>query len=122
QLQALHHSKQACREHLYQDEKTWKVFNMINGLDPILQGADMVYDDIFCGSDYLELAQRIGITEDDFVITQSTDGAQVYQNKKSDTWVGIWIINDYSPTVRKQSTHTSCNCNPWSPSLFGSPA
>jgi hypothetical protein len=79
---------------------------MIANLDPSARGTDMVYDDIFCGSDYLDMAQRIGITEDDFVITQSMDGAQVYQNKKSDTWIGIWIINDYSPHIRVNDRHT----------------
>jgi hypothetical protein len=30
------------------------------------------------------------------------DGAQLYQNKKSDTWISIWILNNFSPNQRYQ--------------------
>jgi hypothetical protein len=35
----------------------------------------------------------------------SLDGAQLYQNKKSDTWIAIWVINDYDPATRYKKKH-----------------
>ncbi|KAJ3846100.1 hypothetical protein EV368DRAFT_18754, partial [Lentinula lateritia] len=47
---------------------------------------DFVYDDIFCGSDFLDLAERVKLTSHDIMVSLSVDGAQLYQNKQSDTW------------------------------------
>ncbi|KAJ3796011.1 hypothetical protein GGU11DRAFT_658013, partial [Lentinula aff. detonsa] len=44
-------------------------------------------DDIMCGSEYLKLAQSLPINEHDSLIMMSLDGAQLYQNKQSDTWI-----------------------------------
>ncbi|KAJ7939998.1 hypothetical protein B0H13DRAFT_2300055 [Mycena leptocephala] len=43
---------------------------------------------------------RGNITDDDVVVTGSTDGAQLYRNKASDCWIGIWIIGDFDPVKR----------------------
>ncbi|KAJ3753884.1 hypothetical protein EV360DRAFT_96836 [Lentinula raphanica] len=61
---------------------------------------DVVYDDIWCGEDIRELVDNITMTEDDIAISASIDGAQLYQNKKSDCWIGIWIQQDYAPEIR----------------------
>ncbi|KAJ3876693.1 hypothetical protein F5051DRAFT_331339, partial [Lentinula edodes] len=47
---------------------------------------DFVYDDIFCGSDFLDLAEKVKLTPHDIMVSLSVDGAQLYQNKQSDTW------------------------------------
>jgi len=68
---------------------------------------DCVYDDIFCGSDLRQLATNpeIAITVNDITISFSLDGAQLFQNKKSDTWIAIWIISDYDPKMRYKKKH-----------------
>ncbi|KAF8262724.1 hypothetical protein EI94DRAFT_1425307, partial [Lactarius quietus] len=50
-------------------------------------GTDIVYDDVLCGSEMQDLTERINITANDTVLSSSLDGAQLYQNKKSDTWI-----------------------------------
>jgi hypothetical protein len=61
-----------------------------------------VYDDFYHGQDYLDAVQRGDITKDDMVLVFSIDGAQLYQNKASDCWIGIWIIFDLAPDIRYQ--------------------
>lgn len=98
QLQAMRQSKQGAKERLYRHEKLIEVEEMIQQLDPAKGGADMVYNDIWCGSDFLELAGKLDLTSDDAVVASSIDGAQLYQNKKSDTWIAIWIVEDLHPS------------------------
>ncbi|KAJ3506500.1 hypothetical protein NMY22_g17228 [Coprinellus aureogranulatus] len=66
---------------------------------------ELVYNDILCGSDYLDLVQNQHITENDTMVTFSFDGAQLYRNKDSDTWLGVWIVNDYSPKLCYKQKH-----------------
>ena len=61
---------------------------------------EYVYDDIFCGSDYLDAVQNGDINDYDTVVMLSIDGAQLYRNKKSDCWIYIWIILDLAPDQR----------------------
>ena len=58
------------------------------------------YDDVFCGSDYLEAVERGDINDHDTVVMFSIDSAQLYRNKKSDCWMSIWIILDLAPEQR----------------------
>ena len=53
-----------------------------------------VYDDIFCGEDYLDLVDDRVIGKYDTVLMLSMDGVQLYESKKSDCWIYIWIIAD----------------------------
>ncbi|KAF8156021.1 hypothetical protein B0H34DRAFT_617599, partial [Crassisporium funariophilum] len=48
---------------------------------------EIVYDDLICGDDFLDLAEILKLTADDTTVIFSFDGAQLYQNKKSDTWI-----------------------------------
>lgn len=66
---------------------------------------DSIYTDIFCGSDVLELSEALGLTSDDTTVIFSIDGAQLYQNKKSDTWIAIWVVADYDPKTQYQLKH-----------------
>ena len=58
---------------------------------------DFVFDDVFCGSDYLDAAENGNIKDHDTVVMLSIDGAQFYRNKKSDCWIYVWIILDLAP-------------------------
>ena len=89
---------------LYRDKKTQEI---LENLDPTknLNPDDFVYDDLFSGSDILDLIENLQLTSDDTTVSFSFDGAQLYQSKKSDTWIGIWIVGDYSP-----GTHYKKKC------------
>jgi len=58
------------------------------------------YDDVCCGSDYLDLVKSGQITDNDMLLALSMDGAQLYRNKESDTWFGIATLIDYAPEIR----------------------
>lgn len=73
----------------------------IQALQRSEHGATAVrYEDII-----LNLSERLALTSDDTTMIFSLDGAQLYQNKKSDTWIAIWIITDYDPKTRYRSKH-----------------
>ncbi|KAJ2936169.1 hypothetical protein H1R20_g924, partial [Candolleomyces eurysporus] len=93
QLVALRQSKEGSEALQYRHTKTQEV------LEDLHNEQEYNYNNIFCGSDYIELAQELELTEDDFVVSLSLDGAQLYQSKKSDTWIGIWIVHDYDPST-----------------------
>jgi hypothetical protein len=95
QIQALRRSPQGAGAMLYRDAKTREILEVLD-----LRPDDFVYDDVFSGSDFLDLAEILELTSDDTTVSFSFDGAQLYQSKKSDTWIGIWIVNDYSPDSR----------------------
>lgn len=60
-----------------------EVTEMLNNLETD-DSADIIYDNILSGSEMQELEEHIKIMSDDTVISSSLDGAQLYQNKKSD--------------------------------------
>ena len=93
QLQARWKSPEMAQKMFYRQNKTQEEF----GRD---RNADYTYDDIFCGSDYLDAVRRGGINDYDTVVMLSIDGAQLYRNKKSDCWIYIWIILDLAPDQR----------------------
>lgn len=97
QLQALRRSASNVSALSYRD---WKLEQILKSYRTLADSKDRVYDDIFCGGDFRQLAEDLRLSSDDITISFSLDGAQLYQNKKSDTWIGVWIINDYDPTVR----------------------
>lgn len=59
-----------------------------------------VYDDVFCGSDYLSAFTGQKIKPDDIVVLLSMDGAQLYASKSSDCWFLIWVLFDLEPGLR----------------------
>ena len=102
QLQALRRSPQGSAALSYCHQKITDIFkDRDTGVSP----ADRVYDDVFSGNDVQTLAEDLGLTADDFIVSFSLDGAQLYQNKKSDTWIGIWTIYNYDPTTRYTNKH-----------------
>ncbi|KAG6914757.1 hypothetical protein DXG01_015507 [Tephrocybe rancida] len=65
------------------------------------QGGDMkVFDDILSGTKYHEAINDGRIQPDDIVVMLLFDGTQLFENKPSDCWIGIWIILDISPKGR----------------------
>lgn len=59
--------------------------NERGGRDPqAANSGDIVYDDSFSGIEMQDLAECIKITGDDTIVSSLLDGAQLYQNKKSD--------------------------------------
>ena len=94
QLQARWKSPQMVEKMYYRRKKTWVEQEDDRDSD------DYIFDDIFCGSDYLDAVEQGNIKDDDMVVMLSIDGAQLYRNKKSDCWIYIWIILDLAPDLR----------------------
>ena len=97
QIQALRRSPEGAAELGYRDRKTAEVLRAYNEAE---NADNLVYDDIFSGNDVQTLCDRLSLTVDDITVSFSLDGAQLYVSKKSDTWIAIWIIDDYDPTTR----------------------
>jgi hypothetical protein len=57
------------------------------------------YNNICCGSEYLDLVKSGKIRNNDMLINMSMDGAQLYRDKESDTWFGISSLLDFSPEI-----------------------
>jgi len=94
QLQALRRSPQGADSILYRDRKIMEIIEALNAANP----DELVYDDIFSGEHVMDLCETL--TDNDMMVVFSIDGSQLYQNKKSDTWIAIWIIMDYDPKTR----------------------
>ncbi|KAF5336584.1 hypothetical protein D9611_006636 [Ephemerocybe angulata] len=103
QLQAVRRSPEGASNMRYRQQKVHE-FRQHQRETTNNPGAT-IYDDVFCGSDYLALHDRLSLTEDDIVVGLSLDGAQLYQNVESDTWIGIWIVYDYNPSIRYKRRH-----------------
>jgi len=101
QLQALRRSHSGAMAMRYLDQKMKQVAEMLNNIQAEDSG-DIIYNDIFSGSEIQDLAERINVNGDDTIVSLSLDGAQLYQNKKSDTWISIWILDNLSPNQRYQ--------------------
>ncbi|KAF9559080.1 hypothetical protein CPC08DRAFT_608363, partial [Agrocybe pediades] len=101
QIQALRRSRDSAEAMRYRDKKLQEVYNAFNILDP----TEIPYDDIFCGQDIRTQAEELNLTSDDTTVILSYDGAQLYQNKKSDTWLAIWIVTNYDPKRRYRTRH-----------------
>lgn len=102
QIQALRRLVHGANAMRYREQKIHEFCNTFQGLEDEL---DAIYDDIFCGSDVLDLCEDLKLTSDDTTVIFSLDGAQLYQNKKSDTWIAIWIVTNYNPKTRYRSKH-----------------
>jgi len=99
QLQACWISPHMAQQMLYRRDKTRDL------LQQRARGEISDYDDIFCGSDYLDAVENGAIKDYDTVVMLSIDGAQLYRNKKSDCWIYIFIILDLAPDRRYKIRH-----------------
>ena len=59
-----------------------------------------VYEDIPCGSEYIEAFLAGCIGEHDTTLLLSLNGTQLYRKKVSDCWIYIWLIFDFSPELQ----------------------
>jgi len=96
QLQALWRSPEGSQNMRYLDQRTEELLAELEDSN----GHVKTYDDICCGSDYIKLAGTGTIKPGDVMLMLSIDGAQLYKNKASDTWIWIWIILNLSPDPR----------------------
>ena len=94
QLQACRRSEQGSSDMSYLGQKMTEVLQM---LDSLPDGMDFEYDDSLCGGEFIAMNKTITLTINDTVVALSLDGAQLYQNKKSDTWIAIWMLHNLSP-------------------------
>ena len=94
QIQARRRSPQTSQKMSYRRTKTQQE----RGQNRKSEG--YVFDDLFCGSDYLKAVNNGSISDNDTVVMLSIDGAQLYRNKKSDCWIYIWILLDLAPDHR----------------------
>ncbi len=101
QLQALWSSVEGATSLRYRSQKTAEVLNKGRENDGQLDE----WDDIFCGSEYLEAVNDGRIKDGDTVILLSIDGAQLYESKQSDCWIYIWVILDLAPDKRYRKRH-----------------
>jgi len=102
QLQALRQTPSGATALLYRDHKLRETIEKFSSLSSV---GDRIYDDIFCGSDICQFAEDVKMGPNDITVSFSLDGAQLYQNKKSDTWIGIWMVNDFDPITRFKLKH-----------------
>ncbi|TFY51285.1 hypothetical protein EVG20_g11072, partial [Dentipellis fragilis] len=63
------------------------------------------FDDLYCGTDFLDAVERGDITSNDSVLLFSIDGAQLYQSKQSDCWMYMWVLLDLAPDTRYKKPH-----------------
>ncbi|KAF5334289.1 hypothetical protein D9611_014144 [Ephemerocybe angulata] len=101
QIQALRRSAPGSAAMQYHSAKVKKILENVSEAD----GEAIPLDDILGGSDLLRLYQEAGITEDDILLGFSIDGAQLYHDKKSDTWIAVIIIYNYDPATRYKRKH-----------------
>ncbi|KAF9018702.1 hypothetical protein BDZ89DRAFT_1139827 [Hymenopellis radicata] len=112
-LQAIRRSNTGADALRYLERKMKSVSDLMASLAPELNGADMVYDDVLAGSEFWDLVEKCDlraapITGDDTLVGMSIDGLQLYQNKKSDMWLGIWVVYSFDPIIRyKQIEHAT---------------
>jgi len=105
QLQALWRSPEGARNMRYREQRTQELLAELTGNN----GSLAAYDDIFCGSDYLNQVIEGKIQSGDMALMFSLDGAQLYQSKASDTWIAIWVVLDCAPGIRYKKKPRS----PW---------
>ena len=104
QVQALRRSEEGSIAMSYRHKRTQEVLEIQTAIEDG-EDAEFVYEDFLSGSDYLDLVEGLDLSGDDTVVIYSFDGAQLYQNKGSDTWIAVWIICEYSPTTHYKKKH-----------------
>ena len=63
------------------------------------EGIEIVHDDLICSDNFLDLAKILKLTADGRTVIFSFNKAQLYHNKTSDFWIGVWIVVEYDPTT-----------------------
>ncbi|KAF8586809.1 hypothetical protein K439DRAFT_1339935 [Ramaria rubella] len=102
QLQALYHSPESAHDMGHQ---RWRMYEMFNALDEDGHVLITSYEDIYQGSEYLEVCTRGEIQQKDIGLMFGIDGAQLYRDKKSDCWIYIWIVLELSEELCYKKKH-----------------
>lgn len=92
QIQALWCTPEGADCMQYHNRKTDEIIQTL-----ITKGKIPLYEDVFHGTEYLDAVCDGRIGPDDVMVTVSLDGAQLYCDKESDCYFGIWVILDLSP-------------------------
>lgn len=93
QLQVLWRQPGSAQKMRYREQRTQAIFAELQANDGFVK----MYDDVFCGSAYLDADRNQKILPTIMLLMLSIDGAQIYETKESDCWIYIWIILDLSP-------------------------
>ncbi|CAK5279303.1 unnamed protein product [Mycena citricolor] len=102
QLQALRQSPEASAKLRYRKHI---VEEILKDLQTNRGEKTQSYTNFFDGSDFLDALRNGQIGAANFVVGLLLDGAQLYRNKSSDCWIGIWLLFDFSPMVRYKKNH-----------------
>ena len=95
QIQALWRTPDGADRMRYRNRKTEEIIQELKRSGKIPK-----IEDVFHGTEYLDrhLSGKIG--PDDVVVVFTVDGAQLYRDKESDCWLGVWVVLDLSPDQR----------------------
>ncbi|KIL54615.1 hypothetical protein M378DRAFT_134374 [Amanita muscaria Koide BX008] len=96
QLQALWRTPQNAFFMRYRNRRTQEIL----ALTKQNRGIVPLYEDVFDGKEYLDAYLAGQVRDDDTLVMFSWDGAQLYKDKQSDCFFGIWIVLNLSPEIR----------------------
>ena len=63
------------------------------------------FEDICDGFEYINACCDKKIHPDDIFVKLSIDAAQIYRDKASDTWFGIWVVPNLSPKLHYKKNY-----------------
>ncbi|KAG1807871.1 uncharacterized protein BJ212DRAFT_1206955, partial [Suillus subaureus] len=101
QLQALWRHPDHAEKMRWREERTQSILDELK----MTGGIPDVYEDVLHGKQYLDACQSGKIKDRDAVLVLSIDGAQLYESKRSDCWIYIWVLFDHSPDARYQKKY-----------------
>ncbi|KAI0360028.1 hypothetical protein OH77DRAFT_1501733, partial [Trametes cingulata] len=95
QLQALCRTPESAKRMMYFYETATAILARTPAGQPVSE-----YFDFPAGSLALEAVADGTIGPHDILLVFSIDGAQLYQNKESDCWIGLWLVPNLDPELR----------------------
>jgi hypothetical protein len=101
QLQAMYQDPHSAAAMQYRNIRTQEIFDELTRLGGLKQD----WHDFLDGQDYVSAVADGKIKNDDIVVMMSVDGAQLFRNKMSDCWMGIWVVFNRSPETRYKKNY-----------------
>ena len=85
-------------------KSVWNMGHWARVMEPLLvklrtRGSIETYNNVYMSSILIDAAVHGDLTPDDTVLMLSIDGAQLYESKKSDCWIYIWVLLDLAPDL-----------------------
>jgi hypothetical protein len=68
------YAKEGAEAMRYRDIKTTEIIEAFNAAQ---SSNELIYDDVFCAQDYLDLKEKLSLTEDNTTVLLSINGAQL---------------------------------------------